>query len=343
MPKKVTWSTDPDFVTPKVDAEFLKLMPVQDAKQDAKLEFMLVEEGEARDAVIVWKEENILVDGHRRSRLCAKHGLPYPVEYKSFPDRRAVKKWMRDLQLHGRRNLTDFERSFFIGDEWLDADEETTAANVAKKNKVSRRRVFRDAKFARAAKAHDAAKPGTLQKILKGEAGKSKDKIIESAPVLCDRCIRIGRPVINCPSCAEKQAEAGKRKPKPKKDLFEDPVVKKRIKEEAPPKEPLEELEGLVTKVSTLFTKYLATPADGEINEVWDRMRQYMTWAGLLWFEKKGADPKFLPLLGVRKLMDVAQQRGERLKFDEVQQIYEKAAGVWVPPKTKDYQRRRGT
>lgn len=341
MSKKVAHSTDPGFVEPRIDPEFRDLFEVlMDEKEDHKLEAMLLEEGEARDPIIVWVEENIVVEGHRRSKFCRKHNLPYTVRYRSFDSRDAVKKWMIEFQLHGRRNLTDAQRNYFLGKEYNAT--EASSAEVAKKNKTSRRRVFRAAKFAEAADAHEAVNPGALKKILTGPAGRSQERVIKTAPVLCARCVRLGRPVVDCQACKRAQEQAAKRKPKPKKDLFEEPAVRRKIKEEEPPKSLGEQIEEKVTQLASLFTRYLATPEGGEVEEYWDRLRTYMTWCGLLWFEKKDAEPTFLPLAGVRAVMSLAGLPGPVMRQTEVVAAYEKAAGVFIPPKTRDYRRRRG-
>ena len=66
-----------------------------------------------RDPLVVWEEENVLVDGHHRIAICRKHGLSYSVVYRSFPDIEAVKRWMRLNQL-SRRNLDKDERERWI-------------------------------------------------------------------------------------------------------------------------------------------------------------------------------------------------------------------------------------
>lgn len=80
--------------------------------ENRELERRLLEEG-CRDPLVVWKEENVLVDGHHRFEICERHGIPYTVKYQSFADVKAAKMWMRKNQL-ARRNLTKEER-----DQWI--------------------------------------------------------------------------------------------------------------------------------------------------------------------------------------------------------------------------------
>lgn len=80
-------------------------------------EFRLLEESilaeGVRDPLVVWREENVLVDGHHRKAICDRHGLPYSVTYLSLPDIDAAKAWM-DLNQLGRRNLTKGKRDEMI-------------------------------------------------------------------------------------------------------------------------------------------------------------------------------------------------------------------------------------
>jgi ParB-like chromosome segregation protein Spo0J len=51
----------------------------------------LLTEG-CRDPLVVWKEENTLVDGHHRYEICERHGIPFTLKNLSvnnpnFPQR----------------------------------------------------------------------------------------------------------------------------------------------------------------------------------------------------------------------------------------------------------------
>ena len=76
------------------------------------LEESLLAEG-CRDPLVVWREENVLVDGHNRKAICDKQGLSYSVVYRSFRDVDAAKAWM-DLNQLGRRNLSKDQRNELI-------------------------------------------------------------------------------------------------------------------------------------------------------------------------------------------------------------------------------------
>src|SRR6516162_7749452 len=57
------------------------------------------------DALVVWQEEQTLLDGHHRHAICEQHSLDYRIQELSLPDLEAAKAWTIANQL-GRRNLT---------------------------------------------------------------------------------------------------------------------------------------------------------------------------------------------------------------------------------------------
>lgn len=85
--------------------------PLSD-EEERMLEESILAEG-CRDPLVVWREENVLVDGHHRKKICERHGVSYQVAYRSFPDMEAAKAWM-DLNQLGRRNLTKEKRDEMI-------------------------------------------------------------------------------------------------------------------------------------------------------------------------------------------------------------------------------------
>ena len=71
------------------------------------LERSLLAEG-CRDALVLWGD--VLVDGHNRSEICRKHGLPFEtVQNTRFQSMEDVHLWMIDQHL-GRRSISDFQR-----------------------------------------------------------------------------------------------------------------------------------------------------------------------------------------------------------------------------------------
>lgn len=93
----------------QIDSEFKSLIPPLSADEYALLEASIQVDG-CRDALIVWKGENILVDGHNRYEICQKHNIPYGTIEREFDSREDVIIWMVNNQL-ARRNITSFVRA----------------------------------------------------------------------------------------------------------------------------------------------------------------------------------------------------------------------------------------
>ena len=69
--------------------------------------------------LIVWREENTLLDGHHSLAVYEKHEIPYTVEYMPFPNREMAIEWVIDNQLGPARNLTERRRSYYRGKKYL--------------------------------------------------------------------------------------------------------------------------------------------------------------------------------------------------------------------------------
>jgi len=97
------------MTTTIIDAEFHALIPPLVAHELAQLEENLLRDG-CLDPLIVWQEQNILLDGHNRKAICDKYGIDYETRGLSLPDREMAKRWIIEHQF-GRRNLTPYQRS----------------------------------------------------------------------------------------------------------------------------------------------------------------------------------------------------------------------------------------
>lgn len=97
----------------RIDKEFESLIPPLSDDEFKQLEENCVKEG-IRDALVVWKVPNgdqILVDGHNRMKISAKHGgIPFQVKEMSFNLREDAIAWIIRNQF-GRRNLSMYDRS----------------------------------------------------------------------------------------------------------------------------------------------------------------------------------------------------------------------------------------
>jgi 16S rRNA G966 N2-methylase RsmD len=149
---------------PSVDPKLRSLIPPLDPTEKQLLEASIVAEG-CRDAIIVWAERDLIVDGHNRWDICQKHGLQPPVRELPFEDEHAVIEWMCVNQL-GRRNLTDAARADLRGKRYNnqkaaqggdrrssghnDNLNGSTANRIATDDGVGIRTVTRDAEFSAA-------------------------------------------------------------------------------------------------------------------------------------------------------------------------------------------------
>ena len=90
-----------------VDKEFESLIPPLTDEEFQQLEENCVKEG-IRDALITW--DGVLIDGHNRFKIAAKHGLQWDEKKMEFADRNEAIRWII-LNQFGRRNLSAYDRS----------------------------------------------------------------------------------------------------------------------------------------------------------------------------------------------------------------------------------------
>ena len=64
-----------------------------------------------REPLVVWKEKNILVDGHNRYEICAELNIIPPITYYSFADENEAKLFIIENQII-RRNLQPYEGNY---------------------------------------------------------------------------------------------------------------------------------------------------------------------------------------------------------------------------------------
>lgn len=69
-----------------------------------------------REPLIVWQkgEENILIDGHNRYRICKQAGKTFKIKVIELEDIDMAKDWMINNQL-GKRNVSDMTKSYLRG------------------------------------------------------------------------------------------------------------------------------------------------------------------------------------------------------------------------------------
>ena len=99
-----------------VDEEFAGLLPALSAEAQAALEESIIHDG-CRDALVVWEEMNLILDGHNRKRICDTNEVDYRYTAVSLPDRDAAKLWIYH-NARARRNVTPDQLSYIRGCEY---------------------------------------------------------------------------------------------------------------------------------------------------------------------------------------------------------------------------------
>jgi phage N-6-adenine-methyltransferase len=99
-----------------ISDELQSLIPPLSPEERAQLAANILQDG-CRDVLIVWQEEQILLDGHHRYAICTEHDRPYTIQELSLPDMDAARLWMIQNQL-GRRNLTPNQMAYYRGEQY---------------------------------------------------------------------------------------------------------------------------------------------------------------------------------------------------------------------------------
>jgi hypothetical protein len=146
-----------------LDDEFARWLPRSPAEID-QLEAQLLKEG-CLEALVVWKEQGILINGYTRYGWCMLLGRTPRIVELSFPDRSAVKKWIWVEHL-ARRNLSPEAKSYGRGALYnalrighsggdhtsrkaklQNATVRSALEDLAQKHHVNRVTIYRDSRF----------------------------------------------------------------------------------------------------------------------------------------------------------------------------------------------------
>lgn len=95
----------------RIDREFQALIKPLAKEEYTQLEQSILSEG-LRDNLILWKGQDILLDGHHRLRICREHKIGIPESKKTrieLANRDKAKFWIIQNQF-ARRNLNKLER-----------------------------------------------------------------------------------------------------------------------------------------------------------------------------------------------------------------------------------------
>ena len=101
-----------------IDPEFRDKIPAMPKEDFDGLRADIIRDGYVRDPLVVWKEENILLDGHHRWKVIQENpSLPYNIDLKSFPDRWAAIAWICANQLH-KHNMNEIQKAKLLQEEY---------------------------------------------------------------------------------------------------------------------------------------------------------------------------------------------------------------------------------
>lgn len=178
-----------------IDHEFESLLPYTDSTEDALLEQAVVGTSGPTDPLVLWGDSNILIDGHRRLKICVQHDLPFKTISEPLETREEVKVWMLFRQL-ARRNLRDHSRPRLVRELYdrirgaSSRHDGNAAEKIARVIGTTRRSVYR---YLETQKAIEKLIPGWqvqaerigLSKAITSELGKYSN---EDQEMLLDEC-----------------------------------------------------------------------------------------------------------------------------------------------------------
>jgi hypothetical protein len=187
--------------TVRVNPELHSLIPPLTAEEYALLEANILQDG-CRDALVIWEEEQTLLDGHNRRTICERHGLAYTCQAISLPDLDAAKLWMLRNQ-RGRRNSTPEYLSYSRGLEYnLEKRQgkrtdltsgnsyqksQNAAEQLAQQHTVSEKTIRNDAAYARDVDLiAEAVGPEVRQSLLARETKVTKRDVHKLAQIAKD-------------------------------------------------------------------------------------------------------------------------------------------------------------
>lgn len=193
----------------KVDPEFRDKIPPLRPEEFSGLREDILRDGYVRDPLVVWQEEDIILDGHHRWKIIQENieilQDKFSIDYKSFPDRWSAIEWICNNQLH-KHNLTDEQRTVLIGkmyearkqskggdrrsaefskdqNELLKSEPNKTARKIADEIGVGVATVKRAEKFSKGIDALKEESPEAAEKVLQGGSGVTK-AIVMGLPMM---------------------------------------------------------------------------------------------------------------------------------------------------------------
>lgn len=190
----------------KIDPEFRDKIPAMADEQFKGLREDILRDGYVRDPLVVWKEENILLDGHHRWRVICENWETlkdhYTIDYKSFDNRWAALEWICRNQLN-KHNLNDEQISYIRGEMYkarkknvgehsgnqytnleshqndvVPKGRNRTARQIAHELGIGQATVERDAKFTDGVNAIRRVSKEAADKVMRGNSGVTKKEVM---------------------------------------------------------------------------------------------------------------------------------------------------------------------
>ncbi len=172
--------------SPRIDPELVELGAPMDDATRAALRESLRTEG-CRDALVVWQEQDVLLDGHNRLAICREDGIAFQVTKLSFPDRAAAVAWFVTAQ-RTRRSLTSHWAMYYLGRQYSAEKREhgrrgktgqsdQSSVRLASAAGVGEKTVRRAAAFAEAVDALERAVPHARRAVLNRQIKLSRQQI----------------------------------------------------------------------------------------------------------------------------------------------------------------------
>jgi hypothetical protein len=194
----MTNPTDQDAArpAPQIDKEFQSLITRQVPEELGLLEASIVADG-CRDAIVIWSQGGLILDGYTRYSICRGNGVAFDVKVIDLPDRAACIAWIARNQL-GRRNLTEQQKDYLRGKR-LEAEKGSkgrpekcaqnerinsgrTEERLAEEYGVSPATIKRDAEFAKGVdKIAVEEGPEAREAILSGKDKRTKAEVAAAA------------------------------------------------------------------------------------------------------------------------------------------------------------------
>jgi ParB-like chromosome segregation protein Spo0J len=265
-----------------------------------------------------------VIDGRNRELACRVAGV-VPQYRKEDLAENAIVAFVVTANLH-RRELTASQRAM-IGAELATMRQ---GERTDKEPSAPVQKVPADATKTRVSQAAAAKKMDVSERSVASAA-----KVKATAPELVEVVkqgaldVKTAAKVADLPEQSRKKVAASAEPKKAAKTELEKhkPPARTR-KVSAAPSHPFESLMSAVTSLTTNLTR--AVNAGDEHGE---RLKHVLTTCALLDYPAEmGGNPRFLPLAGVRALLDLAGSTGKLPKDETIKVAYAKANGTWVPP-----------